>query len=211
MPGINIFKSKHKVNHSVPTYLELRLTECHHREGITVPKEAFPYIREAMKDFAAWNIREYRKKERNDMLWVFANLPRIFLLTRWKVQKLLVRKRFFNLAKKEAIARANSEGYKVYVVRDSEFRFKTISTLDFKYAKSIKVFKKDIDAKEMERTASYIAYPKDAPGTAQRIEKPHQNTNRQAKKKRTAPKRNNQPGKSPANFNGMEKEMRTKK
>jgi len=185
MPGIKeLFKNKKKTNLGVPTYLELHLTECFHREGITIPPKAFTYIREAMKDFAAWNIREYNKKQRNDMLWVFANLPRFFLLTKWKVQEMWIRKQFFKMSKKEAIARADSEGYKVYVIRDSKYRFKTFSTIDFDRAKTFRVFKKNITAKDIQRTAAFTAYPKGAAGTGEKIVRPKRNTNHQLKKKR---------------------------
>jgi len=185
----------------MPTYLELHLTECLTRENVTVPKQAFPYIREAMKDFAAYSVREIRKKERDDVLWVFRNLPRVFLLTRWRIQKLYIRRRFFNMAKKEAIARANTEGYKVYVVRDSEFKFKTISTIEFKINKTIRAFKKDLTAKDMERTAAFIAYPKT--GTigkgyaahdirdAARSKRKKKGINNQKKKKRNQAKHRN--------------------
>ncbi len=194
----------------MPTYLELHLTECLTRENVTVPKQAFPYIREAMKDFAAYSVREIRKQERDDMLWVFRNLPRVFLLTRWRIQKLYIRRRFFNMAKKEAIARANTEGYKVYVVRDSDFRYRTFSTLDFKIHKTIRAFKKDLTAKDMERTAAYIAHPpKGSTGSGHaahdvheiaRSKRKNKGTNIRLKKKRNQAKhRNIQPIANPKN------------
>jgi len=86
----------------------------------------------------------------------FGVIPNLWLtrLSMWA--KRVVRNQYV----RQAQLRADTECYKVYVLQGKGLTFKLISTRDFKFNKAIRVFKKDLTAKEMEKLSCYIAYPK---------------------------------------------------
>ena len=106
-------------------------------------------------------------------------------------QILWIRYRHYKRAVKRARLRSKTEGYKMYVVRESRTGYKVFSTLDFKYHQRVNVMKKQITKQELEKIAALVVMPD---GTTAGygfsagsevdalIEKP--NTNHQPKKKR---------------------------
>ena len=72
---------------------------------------------------------------------------------------LWIRNWYFKRAKKAAQLRANTENYKIYVVRCSAIAFKLLSTADIDHNKKIRVLGKDVGAKELTTAAAYIATP----------------------------------------------------
>jgi hypothetical protein len=86
----------------------------------------------------------------------FGLVPKLFFTKISLWIKRFVRNQYCKLAQ----LRSDTENYKVYVVQGRGLTFKLISTLDFKFNKSIRVFKKDLTAKEMEAVSCFIAYPK---------------------------------------------------
>jgi hypothetical protein len=86
----------------------------------------------------------------------FKIIPRLFWtrLTSWV--KRYVRNQYCKVAR----LRADTENYKCYVVQGRGLTFKIFSTRDYKYNKRIRVFKKDLTAKEMEEISCFVAWPK---------------------------------------------------
>ena len=142
------------------TILDRQLTEMYQTTGKQIPGEAVPYIRKAMVSFAVKAIQEERQRKRKQMVEVLKHLPKFFFIGYWYFIKLWIRKRTYKIAVKQAQFRANTENYKVYVVQETEYSYRTISTLDFKYNKKIKVFKHNLTAKDLEAKASLVVYPK---------------------------------------------------
>lgn len=113
-------------------------------------------IEQAMLDYAIGQIIEYEnKKIQGDVksfIWLLFHASRdnIILYMRWRMYKLAVRKAKF---------RSKAEGYKMYILLKSDIKYQVLSTLDFKYNKIIRVFDKNITAKDMERIAALVVYP----------------------------------------------------
>ena len=141
------------------TVLERQLQELYETHGIVIPGAAFPYIRKAMVSFGVKSVEDYHKRKRNEMYSVLKRVPKFFFVGYWHFLKLLIRKWSYKLAVRQARLRAKTENYKVYVIQSSDFGYITLSTLDFKHNKSIRVFKKDITAKDMHKTAACVVYP----------------------------------------------------
>lgn len=70
--------------------------------------------------------------------------------------KKLVREQYVKAAKH----RSTVEGYKIYVLQGSGLTFKLISSREMKHNKRVRVFRKDLTAKEMEELSCFVAYPK---------------------------------------------------
>ena len=108
-------------------------------------------------------------------------------------QILWMRYRHYKRAVKLAKSRCKTEGYKMYVVRDSRTKYRVLSTLDFKYNQKLRILKKNVTKQDIERIAALVVHP-DGTTTGHgfsaghevdeyvREEKP--NTNFQVKKKR---------------------------
>lgn len=75
-------------------------------------------------------------------------------LSKWVTK--IVRNQYCKMAQ----LRADTENYKMYVVQGRGLTFKIISTREFKMNKRIRVFKKDLTAKEMEEVSCFTAWPK---------------------------------------------------
>ena len=74
--------------------------------------------------------------------------------------RLWVRKIYFQRAKRQAIIRSETEGYKIYVIRSGDYSYQVLSTRDVNLNKKLRVLGKNVDAKKLSETADFIAYPK---------------------------------------------------
>lgn len=140
--------------------LERELNELYESKGIIVPKEAFPYIRRAMKSFAVATIYEDRKSRRMRMVESLKYLPKEFRIAYYEFFVQWIRKIYLKKAIRTAELKAFNEGYKQYVILATKYSYKIFSTRELKYNKKIRVLKKDLTAKEVSEKASRIIYPK---------------------------------------------------
>ena len=132
--------------------LNSRLSQAN--ETLTLAQRTCVHL--AMADIAKAAVETYKNNEAMAINKEAAGLiPSIIKgeMTLW------IRNWYFKRAKKAAILRANTEQYKVYVIRCSSIAFKLLSTLDVDHNKKIKVLGKDVGAKQLTATASYVAYP----------------------------------------------------
>lgn len=111
-------------------------------------------IVEAMLNYAEQAVN---KEEKTDLFfkswWMIPERITSFLV--WKADCIIR-----NINAKIAQERATIEGYKTYLLREKRFRYKILSTADFKYNKKIRVLKNEITAKDMERLACAVKMPK---------------------------------------------------
>ena len=141
------------------TTLELQLNELYETHKIIIPKEAFPYLRNAQIIFAEKAIREERKRRRENMIKILKPLPKLFRLAYWYFFKQYLRKNFCKIATRTAKARAVAEGYRIYVIRSTELTYTTVSTREFNQGKKIKSFGRDLNFMDIEKESSFIANP----------------------------------------------------
>lgn len=142
------------------TVLERELNELYETHGIAIPEKAMPYIRKAMKSFAVNAIYKYKKNRKERMVKSLKHVPKAFRIAYQEFFLQWIRKIFLKKAVRMAELKAYNEGYKQFVVRATTFSYKVFSTLEFKHNKQIKVLKKNLTAKDVEREASRIIYPK---------------------------------------------------
>ena len=114
-------------------------------------------IYRAMHDFATRKVSEYRNREIKGEL---PNFFKVLFRMNWDNWILYFRKIAFNRAKKAAQLRADTEGYKIYCIRKSQIGYQNLSTLEVNINKKIRVLGKDVDAMQLEKVSSFIAYPK---------------------------------------------------
>ena len=114
-------------------------------------------INSAMTEYAVRKVDKYRANENKAVVLEAISLfPAL-----WKGHfKLWLRKRAFLRAKKMAQLQADTDGYKVYVIRSSDIAYKLMSTLDVRHNKRLRVFGKFVDAIVLEETASFTATTK---------------------------------------------------
>ena len=113
-------------------------------------------IESVMTLFALYERRKFADKQLKEEIVSFSKL---IFNGNYDNAILFMRYRMFRNAKKKALLRSKSEGYKMYVVRDSNLTYKVISTLDFKYNQRVSIMKKNVTAKEMEKISSLVVFP----------------------------------------------------
>jgi len=114
-------------------------------------------IYKAMVQYGARQVAEFKTREIKGELPNFFKV--IFSMT-WDNWILYFRKIAFRKARKAAQLRADTEGYKIYCIRKSQIGYQNLSTLEVNINKKIRVLGKDVDAIQLERVSSFIAYPK---------------------------------------------------
>ncbi len=97
-----------------------------------------------------------QEQDLKELREAFKIIPRLF----WTKLSFYVKRYVRNQYCKTAQYRADTENYKQYVVQGRGLTFKIFSTRDYKYNKRIRVFKKDLTAKEMEEISCFVAWPK---------------------------------------------------
>lgn len=118
--------------------------------------EMIMQIEQAMFDYAADQIIVYQSKLITGDVKSFIYL--LFHANRDNII-LYMRHIMYRLAVKKARFRSKSEGYKMYVILKSEIKYQVLSTLDFKYNKTVRILDKNITAKDMEAIAALVVYP----------------------------------------------------
>ena len=113
-------------------------------------------VQVAMENYAVGMLLEYKSEEMKGEVKSFFKLMLQF--TRDNAM-LYMRYRVFKFAKRQAQLRANTENYKVYVIRESNIRYKVLSTIDVQFNKRIRVLGKDVTAKDLHEIADFVAYP----------------------------------------------------
>lgn len=114
-------------------------------------------IYKAMVQYAARQVAEYHNREIKS---VGIGGIRLLLSLKWDNIVLWIRQKSFNLAKKKAQHRANTEIRKIYVIRNSMIGYSILSTFEVNQNKKLRILKKDIDAMKLHEVADFIAYPK---------------------------------------------------
>jgi hypothetical protein len=142
------------------TVLERQLNELYETHGIEIPPKAFPYIRNAMKSFAVNAIQEYKRNRKRQMVRTLRYLPKAFRIAYQEFFIQWLRKIFLNKSIKTGKIKAYNENYKQYIVRATEYTYKIFSTLEFKHNKRVRILKKDLTVKDVERKAARVIYPK---------------------------------------------------
>lgn len=141
------------------------LTSEKSRFNVTLDSDQNNAVQSAMSIYAARMVDKFRSEQNKravtEALVLFPSL--------WKGEIMLwLRRRSFLKACRNAQLEADSAGYKIYVIRSSNIGFTLMSTLDVSMNKKIRVFKKDVNAIELEKTASFTATRKVHPLTLKR-------------------------------------------
>lgn len=153
---MNINMKQVKTNLSI---LERQLNECYETHRVVVDELAFPYIREAMRSFAVKAIHEDRQKRRKMMVETLKHLPKWMFVGYFYMFRLKLRKWFYRMAVKQARIEASIQNRKIWVVQSTDLTYTLISTKNFRDGKKVKVFKKELDFKDMEEAADATIYP----------------------------------------------------
>ena len=120
---------------------------------LTFNSSALGVIYDSMLEMAY----EARREEDKEFWKQFRTYAPRLLFTRVKLWgKKFVRNQYV----RQAQLRADTENYKCYVLQGKGLRFEIISTREFKYNKAVRIFEKDLTAKDMEKLSCFIAYPK---------------------------------------------------
>jgi hypothetical protein len=119
----------------------------------------------AMVSYASAKIEEYRALERKRLVAVLKKtFPALYLETwKFKIRRLMLKKSI-----EKAQVMADTEGYKVYVIRSTEVTYKLMTTLDVDQNKRMRVFGKNVDAIELTKTAAFTATRKIHPPVLKR-------------------------------------------
>lgn len=120
---------------------------------------------QAMIVFANDQIDEFSKEQNKEVAF---EAVKLFPALVKKQFILWLRKKSFLLACKEAQLRADTEGFKCFVIRSSRIGYTILNTLDIDLNKKIRVLGKDVDAIELEKTASFTATRKVHPPVLKR-------------------------------------------
>ena len=110
----------------------------------------------AMLDFAALEVQTYRSNEATAINREAASL--IPSLVRGEL-KLWIRSWYLKRAKRQAQLLANTTNRKIYVIRSSDVAYSLLSTADVEYNKRLRIFGKNITAKELTERSDFIAHP----------------------------------------------------
>lgn len=122
-------------------------------EGIEESK--IPKILNAMTIFAYEARERAMNKELNDE---YISFFKLLFHANYENKILWMRFQKYKLAVKEAILRMETEGYKMYVVRISRTGYRVMSTLDFKYNQSVKIMKRNVTFKDLEKIAALCIF-----------------------------------------------------
>lgn len=139
--------------------LERELNELYETHSITIPKEAFPYIRRAMVSFSVKAIQQERHRKRKQMVDTLKHLPRWVFVGYYFFFRARIKKWFFKMAVKQANIEAAIQNRKIWVVQATDLTYKLISTKDFRNAKTLKVFRKELNFKDMDEVADATILP----------------------------------------------------
>lgn len=139
--------------------LERELNEFSETHKITIPEEAMFYIRRAMISFSVKAIQEERQRRRKRMVDTLKHLPKMFRIGYYHLLRARLKQWFFNMAVKQAHIETQIQNRKIWVVQATDLTYKLISTRDFKNAKTVKVFKKELTFKDMDEAAALTIYP----------------------------------------------------
>ena len=112
-------------------------------------------IETVMTVFAA---NEIHKKLNQDLKEHYISFFKMLFNSSYENQILWIRYWHYKRAVKKAFLRMRTEGYKMYVVRNSKVGYKVISTLDFKYNQRISILKNKLTKQEIEKVAALIVY-----------------------------------------------------
>lgn len=153
------------------TVLERQLNELFETHAVIVPTVAMPYLRSAMKSFAVQAIRENKRKHRQDMIAILKAMPKLFRIGYAYFLKLWIRKQFLHAAIRTAKLRAETSGFKQYVILSGEFTYKIVSSQDFRVGKKLKVFKKELTFLDMQKAACKVIRPSQVVLHSRKIEK----------------------------------------
>lgn len=124
-------------------------------EGI--PDKKIKRIEAAMVKYALKQVAAFKSREiKNICLDSLKYFPRLT----WDSIIWWLRKKSFDMAKRQAQTRANIENRKCYVIRKSLIGYEILSTLDVDLNKKIRVLDKDVNAKKLHEVADFVAYPK---------------------------------------------------
>ena len=96
-------------------------------------------IESAMVEYALTNLSEYKNREILELIkFSFWGIPKLTIdnIIFW------LRKLSFKVAKKQAINRCVSEGYKIYVIRNSQFGFTLLSSAEANLNKKLRILDK---------------------------------------------------------------------
>jgi hypothetical protein len=141
------------------TILERELNELRETHGYIVPQFAYPYIRKAMIAFSVNAIHLDRQKRRKMMVDTLKNLPKWMFVGYYFFFRAKLKKWFYKMAVNQAKTEAIVQNRKIWVVQSTDLTYKLISTKDFRNAKSIKVFRKELTFQDMDDTAALTVYP----------------------------------------------------
>jgi hypothetical protein len=123
-------------------------------EGISNDK--IKRIEAAMVEYALKQVSDYKDREiKNVFLYSFKYFPRLT----WDNIIWRLRKLSFNMAKRQAQTRANTENRKCYVIRKSLIGYEILSTLDIDLNRKIRVLDKNVNALKLHEVADFVAYP----------------------------------------------------
>ena len=163
--------------------------------GLTPPQ--LRKVETAMEMYKVSELNEYRNRQlKEDMITLF----QLILNFTWDNATIWARYQVYKRASKQAKLRMRTEGYKMYVVRESRLNYKVISSLDVKYNKRLKVMRKEVTAKDLEKIAALVVH-EDGTTTGLGFSEGHvlndlidseqSGTNLQKKKKRTLKRNKN--------------------
>jgi hypothetical protein len=108
----------------------------------------------AMNDYAIRAVAKYRDDEQRQILKESLTLfPAL-----WAGElKLWLRLKSFNRAKRMAQLRADSEGYKIYVILSSQIRYTLLSTAEVDFNKRVRILGKNVTDMELTKKAAFVA------------------------------------------------------
>ncbi len=124
--------------------------------GVTFDAKERNAIYRAMVQYAAREVAKYHNREIKS---IGKRGIRLLLSLKWDNIILWIRQKSFNLAKKKAQLRANTEMRKIYVIRNSMIGYSILSTFEINQNKKLRILKKDIDAMKLHEIADFIAWP----------------------------------------------------
>lgn len=141
------------------TVLERELNEMYEKYGYIIPSFVYPYLRRAQIAFAVKAIQEERQRKRKEMIKVLRLLPKWFFVGYFYFLKARLKKWFFNMAVKQARIEADIQNRKIWIVQSTDLTYTLISTKNFRDGKKVKVFKKELDYRDMDEAAERTIYP----------------------------------------------------
>lgn len=111
----------------------------------------------AMNEYAIRAVAKYRDNEQAQILKESLTLfPAL-----WYGQlKLWLRLKSFERAKRMAQLRADSEGYKIYVILSSQISYTLLSTTEVDFNKRVRILGKNVNDIELTKKAAFVATKK---------------------------------------------------